>query len=135
MIFSTMAIEDRKAMIMIRTNSTIISALIVFNNYIDQNVVLASPIQYVMVIGGMFSLLLALFAAKPASFKLVQLIKENLRLYPKLSQNNFIVFRKMGLEEFEESMAEVSKNQDLQIGNQVRGNYILGQYWPIRRCS
>ena len=48
--------------------------------------------------------------------------------YPELKYNNFLPVGKFTLEEYEKSMDEVVRSQELQIGNQTRFAYVIEAY-------
>lgn len=123
---SSIAIADKKAAILIRINAAIVSGLVVFQNYINTNVESGKLISIILIVGIMISLILAILSAKPFGGLIRKFfIKEVEPKYPNLEENNFIVFDRTPLDEYEESMAKVLKSQDLQIGNQVRFNFVL----------
>ena len=126
LMISTIALLDRKAMILIRINSTIVTALIVFQEYIIEHVLLGNVIGIILVIGALGSLILAILGVKPFAQKFIKLFeKDVLPNYSKLSENNYFLLEPMSLKAYEDSMDKVVRNQDLQIGNMVRINYVL----------
>jgi len=123
---SLIAIMDRKAAILIRICTSVITALIVFHDYIDKNVDNGHTVSQILTIGLLVSLVLAIFATKPFGASIRRLYKkEILPTHPKPEENNFLFYNLVCLEDYEESMAKVIKSQNLQIGNQVRANYVL----------
>lgn len=123
---SSIVVADKKAAILIRINVTIVSGLVVFQNFINENVASGHLISIILIIGIMISLILAILSAKPFGGLIRKFfIKEVEPKYPNLEENNFIVFDRTPLEKYEESMAKVLKSQDLQVGNQVRFNFVL----------
>jgi len=123
---SSIAIADKKAAILIRINAAIVSGIIVFQSYIQANVQSGKLISVIIMIGIMISLILAILSAKPfGGFIRKYFAKEIEPKYPNLEENNFMVLDRKPLEEYEASMVKVLNSQDLQIGNQVRFNYIL----------
>jgi len=126
LMVSTIALLDRKAMILIRVNSTIVTALIVFQGYIIEKVALGNVIGIILVLGALGSLICAILGVKPFAQKFIKLFeKDVLPDYTKLSENNFFLLNPLPLKEYEASMDEVVRSQDLQIGNMVRINYVL----------
>ncbi|TRZ45117.1 Pycsar system effector family protein [Robertkochia solimangrovi] len=130
MVINSFNMIDRKAAIMIRINATIISVIIVFFDYV-KSIEMGEYIGAVMVIASFISLLLAINASRPHIFKLFR------RFNKKLGNNNnnleeklFSVgmFDNVPLQEYLEAYDKVVKNQDLQVGNQIRTLYILERY-------
>jgi len=122
------AILDRKAAIIIRICTTLISALIVFHDFIDKNVKNGHSLSQILIIGLMISLVLAILATKPFGAVLRRLYKkEILPRHPLPEENIYLMFKNSSLEEYEESMKKVVRSQNLQLGNQIRANYILSK--------
>jgi len=63
LIMSSISIADKKAAILIRVNTAIISALIVFESYFDGNASLGDKIIPILIIGLSISLIFAILAA------------------------------------------------------------------------
>ena len=126
---SLVSILDRKASILINICSTIISALVVFNDFIESNVVNGRWIAIVLIIGLMITLVLAILATKPFASKIRDIINNEIKpKYPHLEQNLFAGSQlDCSLEEYEIAMEKLVQNQDLQIGNQIRASYMIGQ--------
>ncbi len=123
-LFSSMALSDRKSMILVRINITLISGLIVFHHYIEQNVPLGSILEITAIIGIGISLVASLLSSKPSGVKdvLKQQINPN---YSDLKDNMLMHFSNPTLEEYEDAMDKVVRSQHLQIGNQVRTSYLI----------
>jgi len=81
---SLVSILDRKAAILIRITTTLVSAIIVFHHYIDENVILGSVISNILIAGMLITLILSL-------------------------------------------LRKVIHSQDLQLGNQIRANYMISK--------
>lgn len=126
---SLVSILDRKAAILIRICSTIISALIVFHDFIDNNVDNGHLISIVLMIGLMITLVLAILATKPFVSKMKKTKKTQIDAhYQKLEENVFAGSQvQCTLEEWENAMEVVVRSQDLQLGNQIRASYLIGQ--------
>jgi len=123
---SLVSILDRKAAILIRITTTLFSAFIVFHQYIDENVMLGGIISDVLIVGMLITLVLSLLAAKPFSWIFSRVFKkEILPQHPKLEDNIFFAVEPCTLEEYEEAMRKVVESQDLQLGNQIRANYMV----------
>ena len=117
---------DRKAAILIRINTTLISGIVVFFEHISEieNGVL---IGLVLVSCCFVSLVLALLAAKPPLSKVIQShIKEIISKYPAPETHSFMVGLSgyLTLEEYEEAYHKIVQSQELQLGNQVRMHYV-----------
>ena len=123
-LFSSMALSDRKSMILVRINTTLISALIVFHSYVEQNVPMGSIILIAALIGIGISLIAGLLSSKPSGIKKV-LNQQILPKYPHLKDNVLLYFGAPSLDEYEEAMDDVVRSQELQIGNQVRTSYLI----------
>ena len=122
------AILDRKAAILIRIATTMISALIVFHGYIDENVRNGHMLSQILIIGLMVSLVLAILSTKPFGAAVRRMYQREIQpTHPTIEENNFLLFNVCSLEEYEESMIKVVNSQNLQLGNQIRANYILAK--------
>ncbi|WP_439184338.1 Pycsar system effector family protein [Carboxylicivirga taeanensis] len=131
MLVNRMAMADRKAMIMVRINTTIISLLIVFNQKMGVYVENGNVIAIILLIGSGTSLVLSLLTASPIGAYVHRLFKyhrEMKQKYPNFKHNSFMMMKRVGLDEYEKSMDAVVRNQDLQIGNQVRASFMLSHY-------
>ena len=126
---SLVSILDRKASILINICSTIISALVVFNDFIESNVVNGRWIAITLIIGLMITLVLAILATKPFASKIRDIINNEIKpKYPHLEQNLFAGSQlDCSLEEYEIAMEKLVQRQDLHIGNQIRASYMIGQ--------
>ncbi|MGQ1783574.1 MULTISPECIES: Pycsar system effector family protein [unclassified Saccharicrinis] len=123
-LFSSMALSDRKSMILVRISTTLLSALIVFHSYIEQNVPLGSVVLITAIVGVGISLVFGLLSSKPSGIEQV-LDKQIIPKYPNLKNNVLLFFTQPTLDEYEEAMDEVVRSQELQIGNQVRTSYLI----------
>ena len=128
LIMSSIAIADKKAAILIRINTAIISALIVFESYFKGNSSFNEQIIPVLIIGLSISLIFAILAAKPFSYTMYNVFNKVIKKkYPKLEENNFMLFEIPDFETYELSMRKVLKSQNLQIGNLTRFNYFMSK--------
>ena len=126
---SLISIIDRKASILIKICSTTISALIVFREYIDNNVTNGSMISIVLIIGLTITLSLAILATKPFVSRIAKVVKKDIHpSYPALEQNLFVGSQvNCSLAEYETAMQKVIQSQNLQLGNQIRATYLIGK--------
>jgi hypothetical protein len=118
---------DRKAAIMIRMNTTIVSGIIVFFKYISE-ISSGVLIGSVLVMSLATSLILAILAVKPPLKKSMKKFKSQIMTkYPDAAANLFLVGASihLSLEEYEKGYDEVVKNQELQIGNAIRTMYVF----------
>jgi len=123
---SLVSILDRKAAILIRITTTLVSAFIVFHNYIDENVLFGGIMSDILIGGMLITLVLSLLAAKPFTWIFSQVFrKEILPKHPNLEDNIYFAVEPCSLEEYEEAMRKVVQSQDLQLGNQIRANYMI----------
>jgi len=128
LIMSSIAIADKKAAILIRINTAIISALIVFESYFEGNSSFNNQIIPILIIGLSISLIFAILAAKPFSFIMYRVFNKIIKKkYPNLEENNFMIFEIPEFEKYELSMQKVLKSQNLQIGNLTRFNYFMSK--------
>jgi len=128
LIMSSIAIADKKASILIRINTAIISALIVFEGYFEANSAFAGNLIPVLIIGLSISLIFAILAAKPFSYTMYKVFNKTIKgKYPNLEENNFMIFEVPEFEEYEESMRKVLNSQNLQVGNLTRFNYFMSK--------
>ncbi|TMM56828.1 hypothetical protein FEE95_10020 [Maribacter algarum] len=128
LIMSSIAIADKKAAILIRINTAIISALIVFESYFEGNSSFNNQIIPILIIGLSISLIFAILAAKPFSFIMYKVFNKIIKKkYPNLEENNFMIFEVPEFEKYELSMQKVLKSQNLQIGNLTRFNYFMSK--------
>jgi hypothetical protein len=127
MMVNSMNVLDRKASIMIRINTTLISGTVVFFEYVSK-IPNGQLIGIVLVSCCFISLILALLAAKPPITRHLKAHKEKIySKYPNHVNSAFMVglFGDLTLEEYEAIYNEVVQSQELQIGNQVRTNYVM----------
>lgn len=85
----------------------------------------------VMVIASFVSLILAINASRPHIFKLFRRFNKHLgRQTSNLEEKLFSVgmFDNVPLQDYLEAYDKVVKNQDLQVGNQIRTIYVLERY-------
>ena len=128
LIMNSIAIADKKAAILIRINTAIISALIVFEGYFDGSSSLNNQIIPILIIGLSISLIFAILAAKPFSYTMYKVFNTTIKKkYPKLEENNFMLFEVPDFDEYESSMKKVLKSQNLQVGNLTRFNYFMSK--------
>jgi hypothetical protein len=128
LIMNSISIADKKAAILIRINTAIISALIIFESYFDGNASFAEKIIPVLIVGLSISLIFAILAAKPFSYTMYNVFNNTIKKkYPNLEENNFMLFEVPDFEEYELSMKKVLKSQNLQIGNLTRFNYFMSK--------
>lgn len=128
LIMSSIAIADKKAAILIRINTAIISALIVFESYFEGNSSFNNQIIPILIIGLSISLIFAILAAKPFSYIMYKVFNKIIKKkYPNLEENNFMIFEVPEFEKYELSMQKVLKSQNLQIGNLTRFNYFMSK--------
>ncbi len=128
LIMNSIAIADRKAAILIRVNTAIVSGLIVFESYFRSSAHFNDFIIPVLIIGLSVSLFCALLAAKPFSYTMYNVFRNTVqKKYPKLEENNFMLFEDADFDEYEASMEKVIKSQNLQLGNMTRFNYFMSK--------
>lgn len=128
LLMSSISIADKKAAILVRLNTSLVSGLIVFEGYFDANIKLNQYIIPVLILGLSVSLLFAILVTKPFSFNLYRTLKKVIMVnYPKLEENNFFLIDNIPFHEYEESMEKVMNSQELQIGNLTRFNYFMSR--------
>lgn len=128
-LVSSMAIADRKAMIMIRINSLLVTVIMVFYRYIDHELAMGWLIALLLIIGTGLALVFAVLAARPNGRAMHKItVNEIETLYPNLEERNFWVGPHVSLDEYEQSMDKLVNSQELQIGSQVRFNYVIEKY-------
>lgn len=128
LIMNSISIADKKAAILIRINTAIISALIVFESYFEGKLSFNNLIVPILIIGLSISLVFAILAAKPFSYAMYKVFNKTIKKkYPNLEDNNFMLFQVPEFEEYESSMKMVLKSQNLQIGNLTRFNYFMSK--------
>ncbi len=127
-LFNSMALTDRKSMILVRINATLISVLIVFNQYIMEHVPMGSIIIITSLVGVGLSLIMSMLSSKTPGFLIKRTLSTQiLPQYPDLKDNMLITFTNPSLNDYEEAMDEVVRSQELQIGNQTRSSYLFNR--------
>lgn len=125
---SLISILDQKSSIIISICTTLISVLIAFNSYIQENVVFGNWMSGISLVGLMISLVAAILATKPDGILLSIIFKRQIKKkHMKPEETIFITSGSFSLEEYEDAMAKVVQNQDLQIGNQIRASYLISK--------
>ena len=125
---NAISVLDRKAAIIIKICTTLISGLIVFSEYIEDNVIGGNLITLALLIGLLASLILSVIAIKPNTRNLKKIVKNQVQpLHPNPEETAFYFWSTSNLKEYEEAMEKVIKSQDLQLGNQIRAHFILGR--------
>lgn len=121
------SIADNKANIMISVNSILISVLITFVSYRnigDNSPVILLPVV-IFLVTGLASLVFAVLSARPKVTAL------NEKLTDPLARRRNIVFfgnfASMNLDEYEEAMDAMFRDNELLYGNMVRDLYYLGK--------
>ncbi|OAV45141.1 hypothetical protein [Lewinella sp. 4G2] len=128
LLMSSISIADKKASILIRLNTALVSSLIVFESYFNVNLSLNQYFVPVLIIGLSISLLFAILVAKPFSYKLYAVLNKVVKSsYPKLEENNFFLIDDVSFSDYEASMEKVVESQDLQIGNLTRFNFFMSK--------
>ncbi|MEM9361424.1 MAG: Pycsar system effector family protein [Bacteroidota bacterium] len=118
---------DRKASMMIRVNSTLVSGIVVFFEHISK-IEGGKVIGVIIVIFSFISLVTSIFAARPPITKFTRDFRKKIGAkYPISSKSIFMVglSSHLELDEYEESYNELVNNQELQIGNQIRTHYVF----------
>ncbi|MEM6719360.1 MAG: Pycsar system effector family protein [Bacteroidota bacterium] len=118
---------DRKAAIMIRVNSTIVSGVVVFFEYI-KNIEYGKFIGIALVVFSFVSLLFALNASRPNAFAMVKRFRKKvLSKYPETEKNIFLlgIYEHITLDDYEKAYHKLLTNQELQVGNQIRTMYLF----------
>ncbi len=118
---------DRKASIMIRVNSTIISAIVIFSNRIS-DVPFGNVIAVILILSCFLSLMFALNASRPHSLNHLFVFKRNIRKHNLQPEETIFVSgatTNLNLKEYQEAFDKIVKNQKFQIGNQVRAMHIF----------
>ncbi len=128
LLMNSISIADKKAAILVRLNTTLVSGLIVLEGYLDANINLNQYMIPFLIIGLSMSLLFAILVTKPFSLILYRTINKVIKVsYPKLEENNFFLIDKISFDEYEKSMEKVINSQKLQIGNLTRFNYFMSR--------
>jgi len=121
---------DRKAAIMIRVNSMIISAVVIFFTRIEA-VANGYYIGLILMISCFFSLMFALNASRPQSFSKLFLFKRIVKKRKLTPEERIFIAgasADLSAEEYEKAFHNIVNNQKLQIGNQVRATYMLEKH-------
>ncbi|WP_028892238.1 hypothetical protein [Tenacibaculum sp. 47A_GOM-205m] len=124
---STLNLIDRKASIMLKVNATILSASVIFFNYITE-INFGIRIATILITTSFVSLIFSILASKPNSISFYRRFKRNIvSKYKKEEENLFMVGMSSNktLEQYEKAYSKVLKSQELQIGNQVRVMFLL----------
>lgn len=125
---SALAVLDRKASILIKICPTIISGLLVFHDYIETNVVSGNLISLILLIGLMISLILSILSIKPSTRGFDKIVSKQIKpSYPRKEENSFFTWEYDSFEDYDKALEELTKSQDLQLGNMMRAHYILGR--------
>lgn len=120
-------IIDRKAAIMIRINSTIISVIIIFFNTI-RDVPHGKLIGIILTVTCFLSLMLSLNASRPHFFDAFFSFKRNIKKRQLRPEETIFIpsaASNLKIEEYEKAFDKIIKDQKLQIGNQVRAMHIF----------
>ncbi|MGC6479726.1 MAG: hypothetical protein ACON42_05025 [Flavobacteriaceae bacterium] len=118
---------DRKAAIMIRMNSTIISVIVIFFDYII-GLPQGRGIGLTMVITSFFSLMFALNASRPHTFYNIVRFRKTVKKYRMLPEEQIFILgasAALSVEEYLNAFRKIVNDQKLQIGNQVKIMYLL----------
>lgn len=117
---------DRKAAIMIRVNSMIISAVVIFFDRVS-DIPFGAFIGIVMVVCSFSSLMFAINASRPHLFAILKRANKLKEKYPKIEETVFTVGANtdVTLEAYEEAFNKLIKSQELQVGTQVRTMYLF----------
>ncbi|MCW3785412.1 hypothetical protein [Plebeiibacterium sediminum] len=127
-LFNSMALTDRKSMILVRINTTLLSVLIVFNQYVVDHVPMGAYIIVTALVGVGLSLILSMLSSKTPGFLIKRTLSNQiLPKYPDLKDNMLITFSNPTLQDYEEAMDEIVRSQELQIGNQTRSSYLFNR--------
>jgi len=124
---STLNLIDRKASIMLKVNATILSASVIFFNYITE-INFGIRIAAILITTSFVSLIFSILASKPNSLAFYKRFKKDVvSKYKKREENLFMIGMSSGktLEEYEKAYNKVLNSQELQIGNQVRTMFLL----------
>jgi len=131
---ATMA--DRKANIMLRLNSILLSSIILFNRYIIEFSNLSTITLYIFVITTLVSLVLAILVVRPA-----RLGQDGSSTQINYSENIFSLrnFGKIPLADFEKAFEDVLTSTKLLYGNMIKDlhNYdrLLSNKYKLLRAS
>jgi len=123
-------IIDKKAAIMIRVNSMIISAIMIFFTKIEV-IPFGNYIGVILITACFLSLMFALNASRPNSIKQLFIFKrETAQKNIKPEERIFIAGAAADLspDEYEEAFNKIVNNQKLQIGNQVKAMQVFEKH-------
>lgn len=124
---NSLSVLDRKAAILIKICPTIISGLIVFHEYIENNVAGGYAIIIILLTGLFLSLILSIISIRPATRGFKKIVENKIKpLYPNQVEHSFFTWEFNSFEDYDKATIEIIKSQDLQLGNMMRANYILG---------
>jgi len=118
---------DRKASMMIKINSTLVSGILVFFEHISQ-IEGGKSIGVIVIVFSFVSLVTAIFAARPPITKFTRDFKKKIgSKYDVAAKKVFMVglSSHLDLDAYEASYNELVNNQELQIGNQIRTHYVF----------
>ncbi len=127
---NTVNVIDRKAAIMIRVNSTIISAVVIFYDYIKE-IQCGSVIGVSLVTFSFVSLMLAINGSRPNAFSfLKKYLEQIVGKYSNLEERIFTIGfnNSVSLDDYENAYDKTVKSQKLQIGNQVRAMFLFEKH-------
>ncbi len=130
MYVNSFNVIDRKAAIMIRVNAAIISAVVIFFDSV-KDLKCGHFIGVIMILSSFSSLIFALNASRPKTFRLFQRMRDSTsHKYTKLEEHIFGVglTHNVSLEEYERAFDQILQNQEYQIGNQVRTIYLFEKF-------
>lgn len=128
LLMNSISIADKKAAILVRLNTTLVSGLIVFEGYFDSNINFNQYMIPFLIVGLSISLFFAILVTKPFSFNLYKTLNKVIKVkYPKLEENNFFLIENIPFTQYEESMEKVINSQKLQVGNLTRFNYFMSR--------
>ncbi len=121
-LLSLYNVADKKSAIMIRINSTIVSAVVIFYKTIFE-LQYGNIICLILIISCLTSLLLALNASRPKTFD--NLLKANKNKGLKQEERLFLntVSREVDYEEYEKVYDKILRSQELQIKNLTLASY------------
>ena len=118
---------DRKAAIMIRVNSMIISAIVIFFSKVE-DIPNGYYIGVILIISCFLSLMFALNASRPHTINKLYFFRKSIRKgNVKPEERIFLsgAAADLSIAQYEEAFSKIVHNQSLQIGNQVRGMQAL----------
>ncbi|MEM1259214.1 MAG: hypothetical protein AAGH81_11835 [Bacteroidota bacterium] len=118
---------DRKASMMVRINSTLVSGIVVFFENISQ-IAGGKYIGIIIVFFSFISLVSSIFAARPPITRFTKSFRKKIASeYPEPAKSMFMVgiTSNLKLNEYEDFYDQLVKSQELQIGNQIRTHYVF----------